>query len=273
MLDRLASLLWRAVLGAAPALVLVQPAAAHDFWIEPSSFRPAAGTTVSVRLWVGERLEGDPVPRSFGRIERFVWRGPSGEAPIDGVEGADPAGLLRVPRRGLLTIAYRGRRSAITLAPAKFDAYLAEEGLDRVLHHRRQRGDAGREGREVFSRCAKALIQVEGSRGGGSDQPLGLTLELVAETNPYRLRAGEDLTVRLLYEGRPLAGARLAAVSRTSPDQTIVERTDPEGRARLHLDRPGMWLIKAVHMVEAPRGLDAEWESLWASLTFEMPPR
>jgi hypothetical protein len=31
-----------------------------------------------------------------------------------------------------------------------------------------------------------------------------------------------------------------------------------------------MWLIKAVHMVEAPAGANAEWASYWASLTFEL---
>jgi hypothetical protein len=30
-----------------------------------------------------------------------------------------------------------------------------------------------------------------------------------------------------------------------------------------------MWMIKAVHMVPAPAGTGADWESVWASLTFE----
>jgi hypothetical protein len=30
-----------------------------------------------------------------------------------------------------------------------------------------------------------------------------------------------------------------------------------------------MWLIKAVHMIPAPAGTNAEWQSYWASLTFE----
>ena len=30
-----------------------------------------------------------------------------------------------------------------------------------------------------------------------------------------------------------------------------------------------MWLIKAVHMIPAPQGVDAEWSSYWASLTFQ----
>ena len=33
----------------------------------------------------------------------------------------------------------------------------------------------------------------------------------------------------------------------------------------------GVWLVKAVHMVPLPKGQDADWESFWASLTFELP--
>jgi hypothetical protein len=36
------------------------------------------------------------------------------------------------------------------------------------------------------------------------------------------------------------------------------------------LGQPGLWRISAVHMTRAPDGVDAEWDSLWASLTFEM---
>jgi hypothetical protein len=30
-----------------------------------------------------------------------------------------------------------------------------------------------------------------------------------------------------------------------------------------------VWLVKAVHMVPAPAGSGADWESIWASLTFK----
>jgi hypothetical protein len=29
--------------------------------------------------------------------------------------------------------------------------------------------------------------------------------------------------------------------------------------------------MTAVHMIEAPQSASADWESLWASLTFEIP--
>jgi len=46
--------------------------------------------------------------------------------------------------------------------------------------------------------------------------------------------------------------------------------SDSQGRVTLRLPRGGVWLATAVHLLPAPdRG--AEWESLWASLSFELP--
>ena len=103
-----------------------------------------------------------------------------------------------------------------------------------------------------------------------ADRLLGFTLELVAERNPYTIRAGEDLPVRLTYEKRPLAGALVVAMNRLNPSETLSARSDTAGRVRFKLRPGGIWLIKAVHMVSAPAGSNAEWASYWASLTFEM---
>ena len=91
----------------------------------------------------------------------------------------------------------------------------------------------------------------------------------MAERNPYSLRAGEDLPVRLTYENRPLAGALVVAMNRLNPSEKVSARTDANGRVRLRLHPGGMWLIKSVHMIPAPAGSNAEWTSFWASLTFE----
>ncbi len=45
-------------------------------------------------------------------------------------------------------------------------------------------------------------------------------------------------------------------------------RTDSEGRVTFAADKPGMWLIKAAHMVPAPPEVNAEWKSFRAALTF-----
>ena len=94
----------------------------------------------------------------------------------------------------------------------------------------------------------------------------------MAEKNPYTLAGGGELPVRLLYQGKPLAGALVMALQRGRPDK-VTARSDSRGRALLKLDRPGFWLVKAVHMIPAPADAGADWESLWASLTFALPSR
>ena len=103
-----------------------------------------------------------------------------------------------------------------------------------------------------------------------SDRLLGFTLELVAVRNPYVIRTGQDLPVRLTYENRPLTGALVVAMNRLNPSEKLAARTDNDGRVRFRLRPGGMWLVKAVHMVPAPAGSNAEWASFWASLTFEL---
>jgi uncharacterized GH25 family protein len=242
------------------AVLVSSPALAHDFWIEPSAFTPEAGQLVKLKLWVGERLGGETLPRNESLIESFSAVRGTAAAPVLGIDGSDPAGILRPAAPGGVIIAYRSLRSAVELPPDKFKAYLALEGLKSV--------DPGR---EVFSRCAKSLLAVNGRGDTTFTQPVGLTLELVPEADPYTLAPGDRLTVRLLYQGEPLAGALVMALDAVDADKPQQIRSDALGRATFTLPRSGSWLVKAVHMIRAPRDAGADWESFWASLTFSVP--
>jgi hypothetical protein len=246
---------------------------AHDFWIEPSTFTPAAGQRVALRLRVGQDLRGDPVPRDPGLLARFVAVGPAGEMPVPGREYTDPAGILASQAPGFHMIVYDSLRSPVALDAAKFETYLGEEGLEKISALRAGRRQSGAGVREVFSRCAKSLLSVGGGAGPGFDRVVGQRLELVPEVNPQTSPGGGELPVRLLYEGKPLAGALVVAFTKDRPQAKVSARSDAKGRVRLKLDRPGFWLVKAVHMIPAPAGSGADWESFWASLTFEVPGR
>jgi uncharacterized GH25 family protein len=165
---------------------------------------------------------------------------------------------------------YDSGHDSVQLDAAKFDRYLGDEGLERI---RKLRGSKTNAVKEIYSRCAKSLLSVGTVAGTGYDRVLGLELELIPEKNPYALKAGEELPVRLLYHGKPLDGALVVAIPKGAPDAKASARSDRHGRASLRLDRPGLWLIKAIHMIPAPADSGAEWESLWASLTFELPAR
>lgn len=260
-----------AVLG---LLLSASTAGAHDLWLEPSSFRPAQGEPVAVRVRVGEHFQGDPVPRSSTRIERFAAVVPGErelELPLKGVEGADPAGQAALPVPGTWILVYDTNHAQVELEADKFEQYLREEGLESVIALRAERGQSKAPAREIYSRCAKSLVVVgKENAGQGHARVLGLSLELVPEASPAALPAGGELPVLLLYRGEPLAGALVVAMRKDQPAEKVSARTGEDGRVRLRLDRPGDWLVKAVHMVPAPEASQADWESFWASLTFRM---
>ncbi len=232
---------------------------AHDFWIEPSSFTPAAGDVVGIRLRVGEHLEGEPVPRRTGRIERFFARSAAGEHDVPGQPNRDPAGVLTVPGEGTTIVAYRSLPARTELDAPTFESYLREEGLERIIDERKKRGESAKAGIEIYSRAAKTLVQAGG--GTAKDQPLGLRLELVRSGNAFQV----------LFEGKALQHALVVAIRRGDAPNPTRARTDAQGRVAFSAIRRGEWLVKTVHMVRAPASANADWESIWASVTFAVP--
>ena len=110
---------------------------------------------------------------------------------------------------------------------------------------------------------------MNGTAATPADWVLGLRIELVAEKSPYAGNA--PIPFRLLYENRPLAGALVAVFNKAAPLDKLKARTDRDGRVTFDIKRGGTWLVTAVHMIPAPSGSDAQWESIWASLSFERP--
>jgi uncharacterized GH25 family protein len=246
-------------------------AQAHEFWIEPSSHRPAAGEAVQVGLRVGDLPEFEKVPRRADRIEKFFVAGPGGEAPIAGADGHDPAGSFQPREPGLYVVAYRSRPSRIELEPEKFESYLREAGLERVIEERSARGESARPGREIYSRCAKSLVVAGGAATEHADRELGLRLELVARRLPRTATGPGAMGLQLLYEGKPCSGALVKAWGPDRRAKPLTARSAADGTVNLPVEGAGTWVVAAVHMVAAPEGADAEWESLWASLTLELP--
>lgn len=236
--------------------LIALPAAAHDFWIEPSAFRPAAGETVRLALRQGEHFEGEPVTWNPQRIARAVVRSASGVTNLRG-------GAIALTEPGLAIVTYETKPKVHEpMTAATFEAYLREEGLERIIRERAARGESAKNGTEMFSRSAKSLL----ASGAGFDQPLGMRYEIVPLTDPD---AAAALKCRVLFEGKPVEGALVVAMLRGDRSVRVEARSDRDGMLTLPLRRSGVWLVKSVHMTAAPPESGVEWESIWASLTFE----
>jgi hypothetical protein len=256
------------------------PAAqAHEFWLMPRSFAVPLSQPFQLELRVGAGWPGESLGRNPAYIERFTLIGAGGsERRVGGQPGGDPAGVVMAKTLGSAWAVFRSKHSAITLEAEKFESYLREEGLENIIEARRLNGTSAAQAREMYSRCAKSLLQV-GSTGKTPIAQLkrntGLTLELIPQTDPQQMRGGGAFTVQLFYLNKPLRGALVKALPQTLVDGVsaaqITGRTDDQGRVTLPLSHGGVWLINAVHMVAAAPQLNADWESVWSSLTFELP--
>src|SRR5258705_8726286 len=114
------------------ALLAASPVWAHDFWIEPSTFRPAVGQLFTTSLLVGQDFAGDPIPRSTQLMDTFTVREGASERPVVGMENRDPAGYVRIEKPGIAVIGYRSKPYPLELAADKFEEFLKLEGLDNI---------------------------------------------------------------------------------------------------------------------------------------------
>ena len=261
-----------AALGAAVTTLAVR-ALAHDQWIEPT----ATGGTVGVRLFVGEAPFGDeekPFERArFSRLEQWSRNGRTDLLPT-AVEGALPIVSTSGLGEGEFLFALDRTPVRIELAPAKFEAYLAEEGLGAIVKERAARGESGKPGRERYTRYAKGLVHVRTTAAQGmANKRIGQRLELVVDPP----RAGAAFTALVTFDGQPLVGARVQASLRppgATADAGALDTaatTDARGSATLPVASAGFLVVHLVHMrrcVEAGKACaDAEWESFWGSLS------
>ncbi|MEO8216475.1 MAG: DUF4198 domain-containing protein [Acidobacteriota bacterium] len=262
----------RAYLVLVALLFAALPAFAHDFWIEPSTFTPEVGQPLMLRLRVGQNYMGDPVARDPKLLEKFIQVDSKGTHEVAGLDGRDPAGIGRITVPGLALIGYRSRTSPLSLPAEKFEQYLRDEGLEKIIGARLRTGQQNADSHEVFSRCSKALVLAGPATKNDMiyKAVLGFTLELIPQKNPYLLSRKEALPVTLLYQGKPLEGALVVAINQQAPTNRISARTDRKGHVSMTLPMDGNWQIKSVHMIPAQPGTGAQWESLWASLTFNL---
>ncbi|MCR4347665.1 MAG: DUF4198 domain-containing protein [Sulfuricaulis sp.] len=250
-------------------LAIAVPTEAHDFWIEPQVFQPKPGSAVPIRLLVGQDFKGDSVPYFPQKFERYIIAGPAGTRPIPGVLGDEPAGTVTPAAPGLYIIGLHTKPDSVSFDTLEeFEKYLRKEGLERNLALQQQRQKSGKKIEETYFRCAKSLIAASTPPDTAADQVLGFPLEFIAETNPYRT---PKLRLRLLYQNKPLEGALVVAFNKAEPLAKLKGRTDDNGRVEFILPRSGVWLVTSVHMIPASFFSSYDWESLWASLTFERP--
>ncbi|MBI4429648.1 MAG: DUF4198 domain-containing protein [Ignavibacteriales bacterium] len=249
---------------------------AHDFFLFPSSFRSSGKDKIKVTIHVDDVFPGKAVKWSVSRVLRFEYR--FGAASSDLTKKApenDSSGVV-VPVEGTGThmFALDWAARLIELKADQFSHYLASEGLDHVVKMRKERGEENKNGRERYSRYVKTLIHSGLENSEALSKVVAQTIELVPLDNPYAKKVGDTISLRVLFRGEPLANALVSSTYAGATDKPDTyaqsSRTDDRGMVQVKLTHEGPWLVRTVHMLPLVNDKEADWESWWASLTFEV---
>lgn len=256
---------------------LAAPAWAHDFWLQPGRFWTSVGAVTPMTIQLGHGADRETWPLRLERIVLFRSIGPGGVADRRAELRAGPAPQqLGFAAPGTHVLALQTNYSQSDLPALRFNDYLKEEGLRPAQQLRQRTRTTDKPGREIYSRRVKTLVQV-GPAGAGPQphvtRPLGLSLEIVPELNPYAPRRGKALPVRVFYEGRPLAGATVKLTNLDDDAKPVAKvLTNAAGRAVLDVPARGAWLLNVVWTKPLAGDRRGDFDTTFSSLAFGYPP-
>lgn len=209
-------------------------------------------------------------------VRSELWQGKE-HRELRSRDGDRPALRLSLSQERLATVVHESNIDKLDFKVwEKFVSYTDKEGLSAIARQHLSEGnpkpDDNNPIRELYARFAKTLVTPNGTTQG-DDVATGLTIELVALENPMRIKAGAGLPVQLLFRREPLEGATVKVFAAPGQEHSRRLITDAQGRVLVPDDGPGPYLLNAIAMTKVVATGDvaegADWQSFWASLTFE----
>ena len=175
---------------------------------------------------------------------------------------------------GTYVIGAATRHRDFGLAAADFNEYLRMDGIPDVLAQRERDGELGVDVWERYGKHIKAIVQVGDTPSSDFDTRLGYPAEIVSATNPYELTVGDEITVYCLVDGQPVSGQLVLAGGHGADgggaiDQTE-RRTRADGSVTFTISEAGRWYVKFINMVKLEAEPEIDYESKWATLSFEV---
>jgi hypothetical protein len=254
---------------AALGFAFVGVANAEVTWAMPESLAVTPGATLTVSLARGPEFGsvGTAMPST---VVREVSSSVGGQPVLPG-NFAVSGNMLRfsttLPRPGIAVFVVTLRRMPLEIPAERVERHLRSLYASDDLRAEWRTFPAGRGWREWHTERLKTFVRV--GQPGAEDHswaraaPAGL--DIVPESDPTALRAGQDFAVRVLADGGARAGCIVAFESQDQSREHVAT-TDESGRATASLDSAGIWLVQAidVHRAASPQ---SDWQSDVVAMT------
>jgi uncharacterized GH25 family protein len=244
------------LLTTAALAVFASAALAHDMWITTDQALPGKPLHIIVG-WGHSFPQGEPTGKD--KLLPAYVMGAQGRLETKPGEGQD----------------------FLTTAPLAKGSYVVVSGRASQWYTKTAEGPQDAPKNQVpgalsclrSAKYTKAVVNLGGAAEDVS-KPVGQTLEIVPLANPASIKAGGDLPVQVLFEGKPLASAEVkgtfAGFTADGKAFAFAAHADKEGKLMVKLWHQGLWLLVAKH--EAPFANPAECDKDMhaATLTFEI---
>lgn len=253
----------------------VAPLFAHDLFLKPEVFFVGVNSKVSISVLNGSFLDSEGAV-SFARLANVSVVSPSGSRSnpkeTDFTKNETTSFLnLETKEAGNYVVGLSTMPREIDLEGKDFNEYLQHDGIPDTLAARKKKKELGLKVRERYSKHVKTIFQAGDAQSENYKTVLGYPVEIVPQTNPYKLRAGNVIEVLCLKDGKPLVNQYV--MSGREADGKIVNgpnvRTDKKGIAKIKLDSVGKWYVRFIQMTRL-NDPKLNYESKWATLTFEI---
>jgi uncharacterized GH25 family protein len=264
------------------AFLVAAPLRAHDMFLVVEDHDLPAGTEVAVALYNGTFDKSENAIDRDRMIDVTVIDGAGevGHPTADQWRDGDDSSILSFSTQGAGTyvVGVSTRPRMIELSADDFNKYLEHDGVLDVLAARDSEGILDRPANERYSKHVKTILQVGGEATETYSTFLGYPIEIVPQANPAALRPGDTLRVLVMADGAPVVKQLVYASydgyhSRDDSgghQEAFNTRTDERGVAEIEISRSGRWYVRLIRMLPVDeQGVD--YESNWATLTFEVP--
>lgn len=236
---------------------------AHDMWINMQDYTPDKSKPAALSVGFGH---GFVIPGkeflSRDQVDKVFFLSPDGkEIPLipEGNEKYQSKTPLKAEGSYVAVVKKQGGFSSKTV-----------EGV--------QRGKSKKDLKDVIEcsyseKYAKASFTVGTPGGEAFLQVLGHQMEIVPLKDPAKLKEGDELPVKVLFQGKPTRTyvyGTYAGFSSESNTFAYTTYTDKDGIAKIKVIKGGTWLLIVKQEMAYPDAAVCDKLSCAASLTFRV---
>ena len=264
------------VVSAIAVLASVQMTLSHDYWFSLNRFALMKGDTLVVNLLVGDELKPElerPLQKSMTKSFLLITADKTIDLMAELPDSAMPVLKRKIDFEGLALIAMERDFWYTKMTDEQFTRSLQHEEMHDILQLREKIGRK-KEEHKRYDRSIKALLKV-GPQADGEvyKKILGHKVEILLLQNPFLLKPGDRLQVKVIDRGRPLAKKLIKAYNDSGQGKISIQKayTNDEGIASFTLDRRGFWLIRLSHLWHCPDCEKVDWENHYSTFSFVLP--